>query len=252
MFATTIIDRSSTLLPDFLPNLTRIVTVTDSKDSGTASSEDGDRPAHPRLGPDTASEWSESRHDSDPDSPECLYDRSHPAFMPPRSTGSPLQLSASSTSKPRIWSLADMASKENDAPSPPASTTVYPTAAHRLVPSLSGRLPPPSLHNVPYAQQELYRSIYGPVAAAQHFAATASAPDVSILETYSRTFGAGLMSSHKPSGMTIKGGPASSSSTSFNLPLGLTTNPSRMSPSSTSSISSGSETPMKSIGLNKA
>ncbi|KAK9499809.1 hypothetical protein O3M35_002779 [Rhynocoris fuscipes] len=80
----------------------------DSKDSGTASSEDGDRGSH-RLdfdrsgsagngnhGGDTGSEWSESR----PDSPECL-------FLAP-----PYQRFSSPPSKPRIWSLADMANKD--------------------------------------------------------------------------------------------------------------------------------------------
>ncbi|GJQ85170.1 hypothetical protein Trydic_g9109 [Trypoxylus dichotomus] len=233
--------------------------ILDSKDSGTASSEDGDRPSHPRLGPDTSSEWSESRPDSGPDSPECLYDRSHPAFLPPRSSGSPPQLSGSSSSKPRIWSLADMASKESDGTTQSASTTFYSTAAGRLVPPLSGRLPPPSLHTAPYARpHDLYRSLYGP-AAAQHLAASASggSPDVSLLETYSRTLGAGLMSAQHStgnSGILNKSSTAPSSSASGPpiLPLGLTTNSSRMSPSSTSSISSGSETPLKPVALNKA
>ncbi|KAI4469571.1 iroquois-class homeodomain protein irx [Holotrichia oblita] len=233
--------------------------ILDSKDSGTASSEDGDRPSHPRLGPDTSSEWSESRPDSGPDSPECPYDRSHPAFLPPRSSGSPPQLSGSSSSKPRIWSLADMASKESDGTTQSASSTFYSTAAGRLVPPLSGRLPPPSLHTAPYARpHDLYRSLYGP-AAAQHLAASASgcSPDVSLLETYSRTLGAGLMSAQHStgnSGLLNKNSAAPSSSVSGPpmLPLGLTTNSSRMSPSSTSSISSGSETPLKPVALNKA
>ncbi|XP_065161269.1 homeobox protein caupolican [Atheta coriaria] len=223
----------------------------DSKDSGTGSSEDGDRPPHPRLGPDTGSEWSESRPDSGPDSPECLYDRSHPAFMPPRSSGSPSQLSGSVTSKPRIWSLADMASKESDGSPQSASSSFYSTAASRLMPPLGSRLPPPGLHSSPYARtHEFYRSLYGP-AAAQHLAAaggSAGPPDVSLLESYSRNL-LGHPAGHLLSKASL---PASTTATMTSMPLGLSTNPSRMSPSSTSSISSGSETPLKPMALNKA
>ncbi|GLV32244.1 mirror [Carabus blaptoides fortunei] len=120
----------------------------DSKDSGTGSSEDGDRPPHPRLAPDTGSEWSESRPDSGPDSPEMMFERPHPAYLPPRSSGSPPPISGTSSSgagKPRIWSLADMASKESDSAPQPAPSAFYSTAtASRLVPPLSTRLPPPT------------------------------------------------------------------------------------------------------------
>ncbi|XP_011494846.1 PREDICTED: homeobox protein caupolican isoform X2 [Ceratosolen solmsi marchali] len=146
----------------------------DSKDSGTGSSEDGERggSANHRLdllhgsgvgGPAgglgsgrAESEWSESRADSGPDSPECLYDQRepprhplqlhqhHPAFLSssphgrlirhlsPETTSPgahhhhhaiPPSTSTSTTSggvttKPRIWSLADMASKDGDQPNP--------------------------------------------------------------------------------------------------------------------------------------
>ncbi|XP_017779226.1 PREDICTED: homeobox protein caupolican isoform X2 [Nicrophorus vespilloides] len=227
----------------------------DSKDSGTGSSEDGDRPTHPRLAPDTGSEWSESRPDSGPDSPECLYDRSHPAFLPPRSSGSPPQISASvASSKPRIWSLADMASKESDAPTQSASSSFYSTAAGRLVAPLGGRLPPPGIHASPYARtHEFYRSLYGP-AAAQHLAAGGSAGpvDVSLLESYSRSFGSGLVGTSSATTASMLSKATLSSPGISGLPLGLTTNASRMSPSSTSSISSGSETPLKPVALNKA
>lgn len=249
---------------------TYVPLVTDSKDSGTGSSEDGDRPSHPRLAPDTGSEWSESRPDSGPDSPECLFDRNHPAFLPPRSSGSPPPLSGTSSSKPRIWSLADMASKESDGPPPSASSTFYSTAAGRLVPPLAGRLPPPGLHTSPYARtHEFYRSLYGPVAAQQLTASGSSSgtPDVSLLETYSRTLGVGLVGQQNSTSASSSSGvntmasviskgnlsPATSSAISgLGLPLGLTTSSSRLSPSSTSSISSGSETPLKPIALNKA
>ncbi|CAH1169722.1 unnamed protein product [Phaedon cochleariae] len=227
--------------------------ILDSKDSGTASSEDGDRPPHSRLAPDTASEWSESRNDSGPDSPE-IYDRPpHPAFLPPRTSGSPPQISASishAATKPRIWSLADMASKEGDSHHPSAASSLY-SSAGRLVP----RLPPPGLHSSPYSRpHEFYRSLYSP--AAQHLAS----PDASLLETYQRTLGANLIaaqnaaSAAQASPVFTKASLASASSSSGGsggLPLGLTTS-SRMSPSSTSSLSSGSETPIKPVALNKA
>lgn len=236
--------------------------ILDSKDSGTASSEDGDRTPHPRLTGDGGSEWSESRPDSGPDSPECLYDRTHPAFLPPRSSGSPPPLSVSSASKPRIWSLADMASKENDGQPQSASSAFYSTAAGRLIPPLGGRLPPPSLASTPYARtQELYRSLYGS-AAAQHLAsagASGGSPNISLLESYSRSLSASLSGIHNSSdssgsvpSVISKITPSSSGYSSSGLPLGSTTSTSRISPSSTSSVSSGSETPLKPIALNKA
>ncbi|XP_045464908.1 homeobox protein caupolican isoform X1 [Harmonia axyridis] len=223
----------------------------DSKDSGTASSEDGDRPPHSRLAPDTASEWSESRPDSEPDSPEC-YDRPHhPAFLPPR-TSSPPQISVSVT-KPRIWSLADMASKEGDSSPTSTASNIYSTS--RLMPPMAGRLPPPGLHTSPYARpHEFYRSLYGP-SAAQHLSNAAGSPaEVSILENYSRSIAAANSSGTIPSSLSsvltkANLAAATSSSASSSVPLGLTTS-SRMSP--TSSISSGSETPHKPMALNKA
>ncbi|XP_044269234.1 homeobox protein caupolican isoform X1 [Tribolium madens] len=216
--------------------------ILDSKDSGTASSEDGDRQPHSRLAPDTASEWSESRPDSGPDSPECYERPPHPAFLPPRSSGSPPQISASVSSKPRIWSLADMASKESDGPPQSTVSSLYSTAASRLVPSLAGRLPPPGLHTAPYARpHDFYRSLYGPGMG------SSGSPDASLLETYSRTLGANLVSQS----VLTKANLATVTSIASNGPLGLTTS-SRLSPSSTSSLSSGSETPLKPVALNKA
>lgn len=238
--------------------------IIDSKDSGTGSSEDGDRTPHPRLVGDAGSEWSESRPDSGPDSPECLYDRSHPAFLPPRSSGSPPQLSVSSASKPRIWSLADMASKENDSQSHTASSAFYSTATGRLVAPLSGRLVPPGIPSTPYTRtHELYRSLYGS-AAAQHLASAggSTGSEVSLLESYSRSLGASLTGLHNSGGSGVPSSlssviskatlvAASSTGSSNSLPISLTTSSSRISPSSTSSVSSGSETPLKPIALNK-
>ncbi|XP_073975026.1 iroquois-class homeodomain protein mirror isoform X2 [Rhodnius prolixus] len=101
----------------------------DSKDSGTASSEDGDRGSH-RLdfersgsggngnagGGDTGSEWSESR----PDSPECLFlAPAYPRFSSPPSATPPSGAGGggggtTASSKPRIWSLADMANNKDE------------------------------------------------------------------------------------------------------------------------------------------
>lgn len=223
--------------------------IADSKDSGTASSEDGDRPPHSRLAPDTASEWSESRPDSEPDSPEC-YDRPHhPAFLPPR-TSSPPQISVSVT-KPRIWSLADMASKEGDSSPTSTASNIYSTS--RLMPPMAGRLPPPGLHTSPYARpHDFYRSLYGP--SAQHLSNAAGNPsEVSLLENYSRSIAAANSSGPLPSSLssvlTKANLAAATSSSGSSGPLGLTTS-SRMSPAS--SISSGSETPHKPMALNKA
>lgn len=162
-----------------------------------------------------------------------------------------------------------MASKESDAPPQPASSAFYSTASGRLVPPITAtRLPPPGLHTSPYSRpHEFYRSLYGP-AAAQHLASGSNVPsDVSLLETYSRTFGAGLQNSNSQSPNSTNPlssviskaalAAAASSSASAGLPLGLTTNNSRVSPSSTSSVSSGSEgtlppTGVKPVALNKA
>ncbi|XP_030756912.1 iroquois-class homeodomain protein IRX-5-like [Sitophilus oryzae] len=233
----------------------------DSKDSGTASSEDGDRQPHSRLAPDTASEWSESRPDSGPDSPEIYERPPHPAFLPPRTSGGspPPQISQSPvTTKPRIWSLADMASKESNEVSP--GSTMYSTASSRLMGSLGTRLPPPGLHTAPYARpHDFYRSLYGP----QHLMASqGSSPDASLLETYQRTLAAqqnAVKTSLSSSSSSSTGNPLASSSalsistsSSGGLPLGLT-HPSRMSPSSTTSSlsSAGGESPLKPIALNK-
>lgn len=228
----------------------------DSKDSGTGSSEDGERPAH-RLDllhggsggsagvqGRTESEWSESRADSGPDSPECLYDQreprhplqlQHPAYLTPNhgrllrhpspestppssqhhhlppSTSAPSTGSAVTT-KPRIWSLADMASKDGDQQNTnPATmtglTSPYSgtggggggiggggggggggTAGSKLVSPLASRLPPHHpLHPIHPGTQfvrphpDFYRNLYG----ASHL----GSGDISLLETYSRTLG---------------------------------------------------------------
>lgn len=229
-------------------HVTRLLLGSDSKDSGTGSSEDGERPAH-RLDllhsssggsagvqGRTESEWSESRADSGPDSPECLYDQreprhplqlQHPAYLAPNhgrllrhpspestSPGGqhhhlPPSTSASTTgsavtTKPRIWSLADMASKDGEQTNPNTNpttmtdlaTTPYGSTAGgggggagKLVNPLASRLPThhslhPAIH--PGTQfvrphPDFYRNLYG----ASHL----GTGDISLLETYSRTLG---------------------------------------------------------------
>ncbi|KAG7187623.1 hypothetical protein KM043_016684 [Ampulex compressa] len=270
----------------------------DSKDSGTGS-EDGERPAHRMdllhgtsggsagVQGRTESEWSESRADSGPDSPECLYDQreprhplqlQHPAYLAPNhgrllrhpspeSTSPsgqhhhlPPSTSASSTgnavTKPRIWSLADMASKDGDQPSPnsgPVSGLPYAGpggggGGGKLVSPLASRLPPhhplhPAMH--PGTQfvrphPDFYRNLYG----ASHL----GSGDMSLLETYSRTLGSlgGVMPpSTAPTVLTSSSSAVSATGKPFPInggtggPVLLTSASSGLSPSSSSTASSG-------------
>ncbi|KAJ8665140.1 hypothetical protein QAD02_006802 [Eretmocerus hayati] len=283
----------------------------DSKDSGTGSSEDGERggSASHRLellnersaggsaGPArTESEWSESRADSGPDSPECLYDRDqprhplhlhphHPAFLtssphsrlirptspetispgshhlPPTST-STSTTPGGVTTKPRIWSLADMASKDGDHHSANASILGTPYAnsgngGGKIVSPLASRLPPhhplhPAMHpgnQFVRPHPDFYRNFYG--------GPSLGSGDMSILETYQRTLGGlgGVMPPTSTSAGILAA--TSSSSTASNLkvpfsvngsgantapPVVLTTASSGVSPSASSTASSnGSE-----------
>ncbi|XP_071874657.1 iroquois-class homeodomain protein mirror isoform X1 [Bombus fervidus] len=283
----------------------------DSKDSGTGSSEDGERPAH-RMDPlgtsggstgvqgRTESEWSESRADSGPDSPECLYDQreprhplqlQHPAYLasshgrllrhpspestPPSSHLPPTTTASSTgsgvTTKPRIWSLADMASKdgEQQSPTPTAMTGLSSPysgsggggggvaggggGGGKLVSPLASRLPPhhplhPAMHSGTQfvRHPDFYRNLYG----ASHL----GSGDMALLETYSRTLGglSGVMPpSTAPSILTTSASAVSASGNvkSFSIngasgvPGGggvlLTTATSGLSPSSSSTTSSG-------------
>lgn len=263
--------------------------LTDSKDSGTGSSEDGERgPSaahrldllHGGVGSvgvvgvnERDRDWSESRADSGPDSPECLYEQRepprhhplhhqmhHPAFMTSsphhhRLTSSPASTSTSggttsATTKPRIWSLADMASKDGDSTSPnPAASILgspYATSNNgsggKIVSPLASRLPPhhplhPAMH--PASQfvrphPDFYRNFY----AAPHLAAG----DMSLLETYQRTFGV----------MPPTSAPSLLASSSAGIPKAFngsssvaSTHPvlSTVSPSSSSASSNGSPNP---------
>ncbi|KYN14747.1 Homeobox protein caupolican, partial [Trachymyrmex cornetzi] len=273
----------------------------DSKDSGTGSSEDGERPAH-RLDllhggsggsagvqGRTESEWSESRADSGPDSPECLYDQreprhplqlQHPAYLTqnhgrllrhpspestspgsqhhlPPSTSAPSTGSAVTT-KPRIWSLADMASKDGDQQNTNPATMTGLTSPYSGTGGGGGGIGGgggggASIH--PGTQfvrphPDFYRNLYG----ASHL----GSGDISLLETYSRTLG-GLGGVIPPSTapsiltsssssisaagnvkpFTINGGSGAAGGTPAGSAVLLTTASSGLSPSSSSTASSG-------------
>ncbi|KNC28998.1 Homeobox protein araucan [Lucilia cuprina] len=165
---------------------------------------------------------------------------------------------ASLAAKPRIWSLADMASKdankEGNKDSPPGSDLPpthpafyghpgqHPSPGKILSP-LAARIPNYS----PYVRPDLYRGFYGPAAAA---AAHLGAPSQEFLE-HQRTFGASL-AAHNGLGMNpllwkaaVTG--AAAGAPHFN-PLSLTTGqqhhqaqhvpPSGASPSGSSTTSS--------------
>ncbi|XP_008553728.1 iroquois-class homeodomain protein IRX-2 [Microplitis demolitor] len=248
----------------------------DSKDSGTGSSEDGERPTnrldllHPSTGSGLQSriqesEWSESRADSGPDSPECLYDQrepprhplqlQHPAYLSahnrllrhpsPESTSptGPVHLPTSTSTssgnstenaKPRIWSLADMASKDADSPIVPSSAALtglgnpYQSSpgGGKIVSPLANRFPPhhhihPAISGTQYVRHhpDFYRNFYG--AASQ-----LGSGDMAFLESYSRTLGGlGLPPNSVPASMLTSTPPAVSTSITVKpFPLNGSTN----------------------------
>lgn len=130
---------------------TLISSFTDGKES-TVSSEDGDRPQQgiELLAQSSESVWSELREDCGPESPEPCERPPHGVYqcLPSRA---PIRSTSTST-KPRIWSLADMASKEGETPNRPCSaSTFYHTSAAAAV---AARL------THPYGNPELYQGIY--------------------------------------------------------------------------------------------
>lgn len=256
--------------------------LSDSKDSGTGSSEDGDRPSNrldmldraERGGDGRDSEWSESRPGSGPGSPE-MFDRPpmghphpllHPAalhhFRPPMlSSGHPADallhhhhqqlqqqhsqaISAAGAStnttnvinKPRIWSLADMASKEssngavnkdeagqnrNSSPSAGSNGRPYsPNGGGKIVSPLAGRLP---MHGSPYIRPEFYRNFY-PQGAGGPMPNGNTSAEAALLESYQRTFGGlgpnGLPMHHPLNSMMSK---VSAAGPHHFTPLSLTT-----------------------------
>ncbi|KAK0095472.1 hypothetical protein PV326_008265 [Microctonus aethiopoides] len=284
----------------------------DSKDSGTGSSEDGERPTN-RMellhGPGGAtgsiqgrmeSEWSESRADSGPDSPECLYDQreppthslqlEHPAYLgsaharllrhpspertsPNRIGGGttihlPTPKSASSTGsggesiKPRIWSLADMASKDGEQQSTNATimglSSPYGSTSGggKIVSPLASRLPPHHpLHSTMHSSTQyvrphpdFYRNFYGQ---ASHLGTS----DMAFLETYSRTLGglSGVMPPTSLPGMLNTTSPLTSSgSNNINKPFTLNGNSEMVGPTviltTTSGVSPSASSTASSIG----
>ncbi|XP_049946392.1 iroquois-class homeodomain protein IRX-3 [Schistocerca serialis cubense] len=226
----------------------------DCKDSGTGSSEDGDRPR--------SSEWGGSR----PESPaDCLPPPPHLLYTRPAGAGAgagaPLssqQSAPAGPSKPRIWSLADMASKDRD-PSPPvapqhqhqpAPAVAAPTASHPqpapgpLAPSAasasaaaaaayySGKLvaplaAPAHRHHLLYPRPhpELYRGFYAAAAAAGHHdaysrlskaasLAAAQAQAQAQAQVHAHVHAHAHAHAHAAQGLTVAPAPASSSSSS--------------------------------------
>ncbi|KAL7010432.1 hypothetical protein ACKWTF_016959 [Chironomus riparius] len=247
----------------------------DLLDSGTASSEDGDRPSRMDLmdrSQGNHGEWSESRNGSGPNSPD-IYDRTgnpHPAhamfnpsvlnLRPPHpgvSPTNPPQTVSGNTNpnviKPRIWSLADMASKENKDETP--SQTInngnsYNASVHgKILSPLAARGLHPLHH--PYMRPELYRNFYSPATA--HL--QGSPHDTAILESYQRTFNATLahngLSGTVPLSSVLKGspfGPLSLTTVSgMNQPTAIPPPRASSPASSTSSTPDHNHTPEKSL-----
>jgi hypothetical protein len=234
-------------------------------DSGTGSSEDGDRPSRMDLmdrPQGNHSDWNESRNGSGPNSPD-IYDRSnapHPAhgvfnpavlnLRPPHVGGSPPnppQTVSGNTNpnvnKPRIWSLADMASKENkDESTNSHNGNSYNSSIHgKILSPLAARGLHPLHH--PYMRPDLYRNFYNPGSA--HLSGNPHS-DSAILESYQRTFNATLAHNgipNVPLSSVLKGSPFG--------PLSLTTvsslnNPQTAPPRASSPASSTSSTPEQS------
>lgn len=216
-------------------------------------------------------DWNESRNGSGPNSPD-IYDRPglphphplfHPAALhhlrPPHPTSSPPNPNQTTTgnpntnsiSKPRIWSLADMASKESkDEPSNLSSNPgnpYHPSSGKILSPLAARGIHP--LHH-PYMRPELYRNFYGPTAA--HLAGNPH--DAAIFESYQRTFGASLAHHNGMSGVPLssvlsKGPPFGPLSLTTSSPLhNAPTAPlPRASPASSTSSIHEHNTPEKSL-----
>jgi hypothetical protein len=195
--------------------------------------------------PSAHSDWNGSRNGSGPNSPD-IYDRpglppvpGHPLFhpslqhiRPPQPSGSPpnpSQTPSGNTNanviKPRIWSLADMASKENK--EEPSNLSIHP--ANHPYHSPPGKIMSPlaarGLHPIhhPYLRPELYRNFYGPTAAQ-----LASNPhEAALFESYQRTFGVSLAAHNGMSGVPL----------SSVLPKGSVIGPLSLTTSSPSHIS---------------
>lgn len=209
-------------------------------------------------------DWNESRNGSGPNSPD-IYDRSgphppHPLFhpsaihhlRPPHPSGSPPNpnqtasgnTNSNATSKPRIWSLADMASKDES----PSNGNPYQSSPGKILSPLAARGLHPLHH--PYIRPELYRSFYP---SAAHLAG--SAHEAAILESYQRTFGNLGHNGHPLSSVLSKApqfGPLSltTSSPSSNPPP--TIQQPRASPASSTSSTPEHNSPEKSLTVTAA
>ncbi|XP_063701211.1 homeobox protein araucan [Culicoides brevitarsis] len=206
----------------------------DSKDSGTASSEDGDRPSRmDMLDRSHPAHWDGSRNGSGPNSPDIMYDPRHPGhpahhhlaahghplfhpaalqhLRPP--VGTPPDSNHNTTpntnNKPRIWSLADMASKENSSSKDRSEENPY---AQNSSP---GKIMSPLARGLPYhpylTRPEAYRSLYP------------SAHELAALEQYQRHFlaanglsSAGLMGKGPFTPLSLTTAPPNHSSSSSN------------------------------------
>lgn len=146
--------------------------------------------------------------------------------------------------KPRIWSLADMASKENkdDTTNSPINGNSYAASMHGKILSPLAARGLHSLHH-PYMRPELYRNFYTP----------GGPHDAAILESYQRTFNATLAHNGIPPGAVplshmLKGspfGPLSLTSASGSVPSAnhLAPQPQAPLPRASSPASSTSSTP---------
>lgn len=220
------------------------VLITDSKDSGTASSEDGDNHKSHRLNDNHPRSGSASPDICD--KPGGGYPLYHPAalhhYRP--TMGSPLDIkhtpsgSTNPNSKPRIWSLADMASKEEKESSDLKHTSFYQTGHGKILSPLASRMPyPPYLkHDLKHevSKPDIYRNFNGPPSM------PVSHPDYVLLESYQRALAAhnnGLSASMHPLSSIMS---KSAEHNSSFAPLSLTTNNSTSVPSSGASPSASS------------
>lgn len=161
----------------------------------------------------------------------------HPAHFPPHlrpPIGPPPDSNHNTTpnpNKPRIWSLADMASKDVTSKDEPSSATYSSgSSPGKILSPLAARGLHPLHH--PYMRPDLYRNFYGSAAAAAHLS---DPHNVALLESYQRQLGAMAANGALPFGKA--GGPPFA-------PLSLTTSSSHhMQPRASSPASSTSSSP---------
>lgn len=225
------------------------------KDSGTASSEDGDHhhKSHRLNHPGSGSPSPDICDKPGIGSVGGGYPLYHPAalhhYRPP--IGSPIidikhtpgaSTNSNLTNKPRIWSLADMAASKEDKDSndPKQSPlSLYPSSHGKILSPLASRMPyPPYLKHDMTKTAEMYRSFNGPPTS--HI--PVGHPDYALLESYQRALVAhnGLAATmhHHPLS-SIMAAKQAENNTAF-APLSLTTNHTTLIPSSGASPSTSS------------